>query len=111
MFYIPSESKVSELAEMERICRPGGMVVVIWPEDPDWLCSQGFAHLSFDGEMFVSFASFDEAVELSRIFCPASARPVEHAKFLFVCWAFPPLETCAGKGCLFERGIRLISFS
>ena len=52
------------LAEMERVCRPGGTVVIVWPNHLDWLASHGYRYVSFEGEMFVEFASHAEAVEL-----------------------------------------------
>jgi SAM-dependent methyltransferase len=59
------------LAEMERVCRPGGHVVIVWPNHVPWLAAHGYRHLSFDdGEMFVEFASHEEAAELTEIFYP-----------------------------------------
>jgi hypothetical protein len=43
----------------------------VWPNHIPWLAAHGYRHLSFDdGEMFVEFASPDEAAELSEIFYP-----------------------------------------
>jgi SAM-dependent methyltransferase len=64
------------LAEMERICRPGGCVVIIWPLDADWLAARGYQHVSFPGEMFLEFSSADEAAELTEIFYPSAAPEV-----------------------------------
>jgi SAM-dependent methyltransferase len=58
------------LAEMERVCAPGGMVVIVWPNHPDWLVAQGYRYLSFPGPMTMDFASPTEAVELAEIFYP-----------------------------------------
>jgi SAM-dependent methyltransferase len=58
------------LAEMERICRPGGTVAIVWPNNLDWLASHGYRYVSFEGEMSVEFASHAEAVELCSIFYP-----------------------------------------
>src|SRR5665213_1974713 len=30
------------LAEMERVCTPDGLMVVVWPSHLDWLSAQGF---------------------------------------------------------------------
>jgi SAM-dependent methyltransferase len=62
------------LAEMERVCRPGGCVAIVWPNHLEWLAARGYRYVSFgDAEMFVEFASVDEAVELTEIFYPAVA--------------------------------------
>ncbi len=58
------------LAEMERACRPGGCVAVIWPNNVDWLAARGYRYVSFAGPMTVDFASHREAVELAAIFYP-----------------------------------------
>ena len=58
------------LAEMERVCRPGGCVALVWPNDVDWLKARGYRYLSFAGEVFVEFRSEDEALELIEIFYP-----------------------------------------
>jgi SAM-dependent methyltransferase len=60
------------LAEMERVCRPGGHVVIVWPNDVRWLSAHGYRHVSFPGEMFVEFDSREEAVELTAIFYPGA---------------------------------------
>jgi SAM-dependent methyltransferase len=58
------------LAEMERACRPGGCVAIVWPNNIDWLASHGYQYASFAGPMSVDFASHREAVELAEIFYP-----------------------------------------
>jgi SAM-dependent methyltransferase len=63
------------LAEMERVCRPEGLVVIVWPNNLDWLAAHGYGHVSFAGEMFVEFASREDAAELIEIFYPGA--PVE----------------------------------
>ena len=64
------------LEEMERVCRPGGWVVIVWPNHLEWLTNRGYRYVSFPGEMFVEFASHDEAVELTEIFHPAAVEEV-----------------------------------
>ena len=64
------------LAEMERVCRPGGAVMIVWPNNLDWLASHGYRHMSFEGEMSVEFASHEEAVELCSIFYPGAVAKV-----------------------------------
>jgi SAM-dependent methyltransferase len=64
------------LAEMERVCRPGGCVAIVWPNNIDWLVAHGYSYASFDGEMFVEFASPEEATELAEIFYPGAVAAV-----------------------------------
>jgi ubiquinone/menaquinone biosynthesis C-methylase UbiE len=59
------------LAEMERVCKPGGCVVIVWPNELRWLAAHGYRYVSFDREMFVEFASHEEAAELIEIFYPS----------------------------------------
>jgi SAM-dependent methyltransferase len=61
------------LAEMERVCRPGGCVVIVWPNNVGWLTAHGYQYASFGGQMSVEFASHREAVELAEIFYPQAA--------------------------------------
>ena len=72
----PGHGGEAGLAEMERVCRPGGWVVIIWPNHLDWLAARGYRHVSFPGPMAVEFGSCDEAVELAEIFYPKAAGEV-----------------------------------
>jgi SAM-dependent methyltransferase len=64
------------LAEMERVCRPGGSVVIVWPNNVRWLSAHGYRYESFPGEMFVEFDSAEEAAELIPIFYPGAVPSV-----------------------------------
>jgi SAM-dependent methyltransferase len=64
------------LAEMERACRPGGCVAVIWPNNISWLEAHNYQYESFAGPMAVEFASHREAVELAEIFYPHAVSEV-----------------------------------
>jgi SAM-dependent methyltransferase len=73
----PGHGADAGLAEMERVCKPGGRVAIVWPNNLSWLDARGYRYVSFgDEEMFVEFASLDEAVELAEIFYPAVAPEV-----------------------------------
>ena len=73
----PGHGGEAGLAEMERVCRPGGCVVIVWPNEVPWLASRGYRHVSFDdGEMFVEFASHEEAAELTELFYPRGGEAV-----------------------------------
>ncbi len=58
------------LAEMERVCRPGGCVAIIWPNNLDWLAAHDYQYVCFAGQMSVEFPCLKEAVELAEIFYP-----------------------------------------
>ena len=64
------------LAEMERVCRPGGCVAVIWPNNLGWLAARGYEYVTFPGPMSVEFASHCEAVEMAEIFYPGAVAEV-----------------------------------
>jgi hypothetical protein len=61
---------------MERVCKPGGCVAIIWPNHLDWLADRGYRYLSFPGPMSVEFSSHREAAELAEIFYPQAAGEV-----------------------------------
>ena len=61
------------LAEMERVCRPGGRVVIVWPNHLGWLADRGYQYVSFGGPMAMTFSSPREAAELTEIFYPEAA--------------------------------------
>jgi SAM-dependent methyltransferase len=72
----PAHGGEAGLAEMERVCRPGGCVVIVWPNELRWLAEHGYRHVRFEGEMFVEFASREEAAELIEIFYPSALQEI-----------------------------------
>ena len=72
----PGHGGEAGLAEMERACRPGGRVVIIWPNHLDWLGARGYRYVRFPGPMSVEFGSYHEAVELTGVFYPKAAGEV-----------------------------------
>ena len=64
------------LSEMERVCKPGGCVAIIWPNGVDWLADRGYEYVSFGGPMWVQFRSHSEAIELARIFYPGAVEAI-----------------------------------
>ena len=72
----PCHGGEAGLAEMERICGPGGCVAVIWPNNIGWLAARDYHYRSFAGAMSMEFASHGEAVELAEIFYPHAATEV-----------------------------------
>lgn len=68
----PAEGGEAGLAEMRRVTKPGGKVVVIWPrvEDYDWLARHGFQHVTLpvQQEMCVYFRSIESALRCARRF-------------------------------------------
>jgi SAM-dependent methyltransferase len=72
----PGHGGEAGLSEMERVCRPDGLVAIIWPNHLDWLATRGYRYVSFPGPMSVEFASYQEAVELAEIFYPKAADEV-----------------------------------
>ena len=72
----PGHGGDAGLAEMERVCRPGGCVAILWPNNLSWLAAHGYQYESFAGPMAVEFASHREAVELAEIFYPHAVSQV-----------------------------------
>jgi SAM-dependent methyltransferase len=72
----PGHGGETGLTEMERVCRPGGCVAIIWPNHLSWLAARGYQYVSFPGPMSVEFGSYADAVELAEIFYAKAAGEV-----------------------------------
>ena len=68
----PAEGGEAGLAEMRRVTKPGGKIVIIWPriQDYEWLTQHGFQHvvLPVQQEMRVHFRSMETALECAKHF-------------------------------------------
>jgi SAM-dependent methyltransferase len=64
------------LRELERACAPGGRVVIVWPNNLDWLAGQGYSYVSFPGDMWLEFDSPEEAYELTHVLYPRAAAEI-----------------------------------
>jgi len=56
------------LAEAERIVKPGGDLVVIWPDAPEWFCARGFAYMSLPGNAEMHFRDVASAARIAADF-------------------------------------------
>ena len=57
---------------------------IVWPNQVPWLAAHGYEYVSFDGAMFVEFASHEEAAELTEIFYPAAVEEVRRRRLRVV---------------------------
>jgi ubiquinone/menaquinone biosynthesis C-methylase UbiE len=68
----PTQGGEAGLAEMKRVTRPGGRIVLIWPrsEDLAWLHERGFQHvvLPIREEMSIHFRSLSSALQCAHRF-------------------------------------------
>ncbi|HLY26116.1 MAG TPA: class I SAM-dependent methyltransferase, partial [Aggregatilineales bacterium] len=68
----PEQGGESGLAELKRVTKAGGKIVLIWPrqEDRHWLIERGFQYVSLPvrREMRVHFRSLQSALRCARIF-------------------------------------------
>jgi SAM-dependent methyltransferase len=73
-----SESRggLSGLEELLRVTRPGGRIVIMWPEEPRWFMDRGFHYTTLTGPLTITFPSLDEALAIARRFYRAAA--IEH---------------------------------
>ena len=69
---MPEQGGEPGLAELRRVTKPGGKIVLIWPrvEDRDWLKARGFQYVSLpiQQEMSVHFRSLRTALHCAQLF-------------------------------------------
>jgi ubiquinone/menaquinone biosynthesis C-methylase UbiE len=90
---------VHAVAEAERIVRPGGDVVVIWPAQPAWLQRRGFTYMAVQGGTSVRFADVATAERLcARYYSRVAAEWVRRQQTPDVPYAVlglhPPSDVC-----------------
>ena len=69
----PPHGGDAALAEAERIVKPGGDVVVIWPHEDAWLRSRGFTYIALRGNDSVRFRDVATAARLCAAYYSATA--------------------------------------
>jgi ubiquinone/menaquinone biosynthesis C-methylase UbiE len=63
------------LAELLRVTRPGGRVVILWPENPAWFGRHGFHYTTLPGHLTITFPSLEEAYAIAaRFYDPGITR-------------------------------------
>jgi SAM-dependent methyltransferase len=66
------------LDELKRVTRPGGRIVIMWPEDPGWFTRHGFSYTALPGELTNTFASMEDARAVAaRFYGPAVLRHLD----------------------------------
>jgi ubiquinone/menaquinone biosynthesis C-methylase UbiE len=101
----PTRGGEAGLAELQRVTRSGGKVVIIWPraQDYDWLARHGFNYVTLqpEQEMCVHFRSLQSALHCARHFYahnPEVARYIDRERRPDVPFSIlginPPCDYC-----------------
>jgi SAM-dependent methyltransferase len=61
------------LAELMRVTRPGGRIVILWPEDPAWLICRGFTYTVLPGHLTITFPTFADAWKVATRYYGSAA--------------------------------------
>lgn len=66
------------LDELQRVTRPGGRILILWPEDPAWFARHGFWYARLPGRLTVTFPSLEDAYAIAtRFYGPAALHHLE----------------------------------
>jgi SAM-dependent methyltransferase len=66
------------LDELQRVTRPGGRILILWPEDPGWLARHGFWYATLPGRLTITFPSLEDAYAIAtRFYGPAALHHLE----------------------------------
>jgi SAM-dependent methyltransferase len=87
------------LDELQRVTRPGGRILILWPEDPAWFARHGFWHATLPGRLTITFPSLEDAYAIAaRFYGPAALQHLEithRAELPFrVLGVKPPRDFC-----------------
>jgi SAM-dependent methyltransferase len=78
----PAQGGEPGLAEFERVTRPGGKIVIIWPrvQDYDWLVEHGFSYVALPvcEEMRIHFRTLQSAIRCARHFYAHNLNVVQY---------------------------------
>ncbi len=61
------------LDEFMRVTRPGGRILIMWPDDPAWFIRRGFQHISLPGHLTITFPTMADARAVAKRFYGAAA--------------------------------------
>ena len=66
------------LDELQRVTRPGGRIVIMWPEDPAWFVRYGFQYATLPGHLTITFPTLEVAYAVAaRFYGTAATRHLE----------------------------------
>ena len=102
---LPEQGGEQGLAELQRVTKPDGKIVLIWPrvEDRSWLKAQGFHYvsLSVQQEMSIHFRSLPSAMRCVKLFYAHNEAVLQHVYTkqdthipFSVIGVNPPLDYC-----------------
>lgn len=61
------------LDELQRVTRPGGRIVILWPEDPAWFGRHGFRYTVLPGHLTITFPTLEDAYAVATRFYGTAA--------------------------------------